>query len=105
MDRYEPNPKHKDPWQPGRKGSLCPRGTDGPGLFAAALRDPENEHLRWATDGKNFFAARSSRHLDASGALSWHGYPVAHLDIPVEVMRAWVASGAVSRRIARGGPS
>lgn len=22
--RYEPNPKHKYPWQPGKKGSLCP---------------------------------------------------------------------------------
>jgi hypothetical protein len=22
--RYEPNPKHKLPWQPGKKGTLCP---------------------------------------------------------------------------------
>jgi hypothetical protein len=25
VPRYEPNPKHKDPWQRGARGSLCPK--------------------------------------------------------------------------------
>ncbi len=105
MDRYEPNPKHKAPWQPGRKGSLCPPDADGPALFAEATPDPSNAHLRWATDGTRFFAARSSRHPDAAGDTFWHGYPVDNRDIPFSVMRSWVAVGYVSRRMARrGGP-
>ena len=26
--RYESNPKHKQPWQSGRRGSLCPESMD-----------------------------------------------------------------------------
>jgi hypothetical protein len=25
---YKPNRKHKEPWQPGRKGTLCRQGLD-----------------------------------------------------------------------------
>ena len=30
--RYFGNPKHKEPWQPGRKGSLCPSRRKMPDL-------------------------------------------------------------------------
>ena len=26
--RYEPNPKHREPWQRGRRGALCQPDTD-----------------------------------------------------------------------------
>ena len=34
---YEPNPKHKEPWQRGAKGSLCPKGADASALLAASV--------------------------------------------------------------------
>lgn len=37
---YEPNPKHKEPWQRGARGSLCPKDADGPALLAASRVDP-----------------------------------------------------------------
>ena len=39
---YEPNPKHKEPWQRGARGSLCPRDADGPALLAISLVDPQH---------------------------------------------------------------
>jgi hypothetical protein len=101
MDRYIPNPKHKEPWQRGRKGALC-GNADGPDLFASATPDPSNPHRRWATDGQRFYAAQSARHLDANGDMLWHGYPVGHLEVPAAVMAGWVKEGIVSRRAARG---
>ena len=100
MDRYVPNPKHKEPWQRGQRGSLC-GDADGRALFAGATPDPVNQNLRWATDGERFYAARSARHVDATGDLHWHGYPVPNLDVPAIVMRGWVESGTVTRRVAR----
>lgn len=43
---YEPNPKHKEPWQRGARGSLCPRDADGPALLAASQVDPKHEGKR-----------------------------------------------------------
>lgn len=103
VDRYEPNPKHKEPWQSGRRGALCPRDADGPTLLDASTPDPSNTNVRWATDGSRFFTAKSSRHENVNGDLFWHGYPVDHLDVPADVMKAWIAAGLVSRRTARRG--
>ena len=36
----DPNPKHKEPWQRGARGSLCPKDADGPALLAASRVDP-----------------------------------------------------------------
>lgn len=102
MDVYVPNPKHKEPWQRGRRGALCGEA-DGPALFSAAVAEPGKPNRRWATDGTRFFAAQSSRHRDAKGDLQWHGYPVEAMDVPTVIMRAWVAQDVVSRRASRGG--
>ncbi len=101
MDRYVPNPKHKEPWQRGRRGALCGEA-DGPGLFAGAVEDPENPNRRWATDGVRFYVAQSPRHPDVTGDVHWHGYPVGALSVPTSVMRSWVAETKVSRRASRG---
>lgn len=101
MDRYVPNPKHKEPWHRGRRGALC-GDADGPGLFAGAVQDGEDPNRRWATDGVRFYTAKSSRHPDANGELHWHGYPVGALDVPARIMRSWVAQSLVSRRASRG---
>src|SRR6266705_475354 len=48
---YEPNPKHKEPWQLGARGSLCPKDADGPTLLANSQADPKHQGKRYATDG------------------------------------------------------
>jgi len=35
---YVPNPKHKEPWQRGRRGSLCPREIDGEHIPSAGRK-------------------------------------------------------------------
>jgi hypothetical protein len=52
---YEPNPKHKESWQRGARGSLCPEHADGPALFAASEVDPCNPGKRYATDGRQSY--------------------------------------------------
>jgi hypothetical protein len=39
---YEPNPKHKEPWQRGARGTLCPREADGSALLATSQVDPKH---------------------------------------------------------------
>lgn len=68
--RYEPSPKHKEPWQPGRKGSMCPRELDEAGRNALLERSVEHGDKRYATDGRRAFEAQ--QHGDGV----WHGYPV-----------------------------
>ena len=36
--RYEPNPKHREPWQRGRRGALRPPDTD-PALVQQLVRE------------------------------------------------------------------
>lgn len=100
MDLYTANPKHKEPWQRGRRGALCGDAL-GVALFKASSPDPSNPNRRWATDGRRFYAAQSSRHQDAEGNLHWHGYPVGAVEVPTAVMRSWVAQSIVSRRASR----
>jgi hypothetical protein len=40
---YESNPKHKEPWQRGARGSLCPKDADGPALLAKSQVDPSTQ--------------------------------------------------------------
>jgi hypothetical protein len=38
--KHEPNAKHKEPWQRGARGSLCPRGVDAEVLLEGSEVDP-----------------------------------------------------------------
>ena len=54
---YEGNPKHKHPWQPGRRGSLCPRSISiqPQELLERSILGPDGK--RYATcDGRCFCA-------------------------------------------------
>lgn len=94
MIKYKSNPKHSEPWQHGRRGSLCPR----------EVRPLVNELLqgsvlhgskRYAThDGKAYCAQES--HDDV-----WHGYPVAWKEVPPPIVRSWKKDRVVSRRDVR----
>lgn len=88
---YEGNPKHKEPWQPGRRGSLCPASItidvaqqllDGSVAVGAA---------RYATAEGIAFCAHEHR----PGA--WHGYPVGWREVPAPLRIDWIASGALRR--------
>ena len=93
--RYEPNPKHKEPWQPGRKGSLCPSDLDETGrdqLLADSVRHGDK---RFATDGERAFEAQEHT------AGTWHGYPVGWKEVPENLRRVWVTEGRVKKRSIR----
>jgi hypothetical protein len=90
--RYEPNPKHKEPWQRGAKGSLCPKDVDAPALLAASAIDPEHPGKRYATDGERAYCGQEHR------PGRWHGYPVQWREVPAVILREWRTGGLVSRR-------
>lgn len=93
--QYEPNPKHKDPWQRGASGSLCPRGADGAELLAESQLHPSKDSKRYATDGQRAYCG----HEHSPGA--WHGFPVQWREVPEVLRHKWLAEKRVSRRAIR----
>lgn len=89
---YEPNPKHKEPWQRGARGSLCPTDADGPALLATSQVDPKHPGKRFATDGHRAYCGQQHR------PGRWHGYPIQWREVPAAILRGWVTGGTVSRR-------
>lgn len=93
--KYEPNRKHKEPWQPGRKGSLCPSHIseeDRDRLLAESEEDPTGAGKRFATDGSRAYCAQEHR----PGV--YHGYPVGWREVPEKLRRQWLAAGKVKKR-------
>jgi hypothetical protein len=90
--RYEPNPKHKEPWQRGARGTLCPEDVDGPALLAASEVDPSSPGKRYATDGQRAYCG----HEHSPGC--WHGFLVEWRKVPAEIRNAWIAEGRVRKR-------
>lgn len=93
--RYEPNPKHKEPWQRGARGSLCPRDADGPALLVISEVDPNHPGKRYATDGHRAYCGHEH------SPDCWHGFPVEWRKVPAELRSAWLADGRVSKRSIR----
>jgi hypothetical protein len=88
---YESNRKHKEPWQPGARGLLCP-----PDLHAVAQKLLDESDLlgnkRYAVhEGKAFCA---QQHAEAR----WHGYPILWREVPEPVRRKWLNEGKIVRR-------
>ena len=88
--RYEGNPKHKEPWQPGRKGSLCPAWSHKEASVLLADGIVEGQR-RYATMKGMAFAAQ--QHSPGT----WHGYPVSWSEVPQKIWRAWLKTGEVKR--------
>jgi hypothetical protein len=89
---YEPNPKHKEPWQRGARGTLCPRDADGPALLATSQVDPKHPGKRYATDGT--LAYSGHEHTTDH----WHGFLVQWRKVPASIRNAWLAEGRVKAR-------
>ena len=90
--RYEPNPKHKEPWQRGARGSLCPPDVNGSALLATSELDPGRSGKRLATDGRHAYCG----HEHSPGR--WHGFPVGWPSVPAKIRTVWLADKRVSKR-------
>jgi hypothetical protein len=103
-DTYVPNPRHKQPWQPGARGTLCPKGVDGAALLKTATADPNHPNKRYNTDGECAYCAHSSSRNVADGEqeVVWHGFPINWRDVPAAVQRQWIADGLLARLRLRG---
>lgn len=90
--RYVGNPKHKEPWQRGRKGSLCPREITRE--RAQALLDESIclDGVRYALCDGVAFIGRS----DAAGRI-WHGYPVGWMEVPQSIWMGWLKEGRLKK--------
>lgn len=95
--RYESNPKHRDPWQRGRKGSLCPR------IAKEAAQDLLDVSEAAADlGGKRYACLEGLAYCAQShGPDLWHGYPVGWKEVPETLRRAWIAAGKVRRHDVR----
>ena len=92
--RYEPNPKHKEPWQPGRKGSLCPPVAELSLQDAARMLKVS---VKW---GEKRYAHHDGRAYAAQEHEPgrWHGYPVGWVEVPTDVRNQWLKSDAIKKR-------
>ena len=89
---YEGSQKHKAPWQPGRKGSLCPADISvdrARQLLQTSILDGKK---RYAADKGRAFCAR--QHDAAKNR--WHGYPVGWKEVPSAVRQQLMEAGAVT---------
>jgi hypothetical protein len=88
---YESNPKHSEPWQAGRKGSLCPKEVKP--LAAQLLEKSEQVgKQRFAFHAGRAYCAREHR----EGV--WHGFPVGWMEVPAQLRNKWKRDGSVSKR-------
>lgn len=88
---YESNPKHSEPWQRGRRGSLCPKEVRA--VAAELLAGSELVGgKRYAVHGGRAYCAQEHR----PGA--WHGYPVGWKVVPPELRARWRKQSLVRSR-------
>ena len=83
---YESNPKHRDPWQIGKKGSLCEPEVRP--ISADLLRTSVFwEGKRYAVHGGRAYCAQEH------SPNRWHGYPVGWVEVPSKLARQWIRDG------------
>ncbi|HXP62677.1 MAG TPA: hypothetical protein VN829_19410 [Dongiaceae bacterium] len=91
---YEGNPKHKAPWQPGRKGSLCPADISLDTARQLLQSSILVGRRRYGADkGRAFCAQQHDAAKDR-----WHGYPVGWRDVPVAVRQQLIEAAALTPR-------
>jgi len=91
---YEGNPKHKAPWQSGRKGSLCPQDISLERAQELLHASVVEGRRRYAVDKGRAFCAQ--QHDVAKNR--WHGYPTSWKDVPAAVRRQFMEAGVVTSR-------
>jgi hypothetical protein len=90
---YEPNPKHKEPWQRGRKGSLCPKNL----VIKDTLRLLREESV---VCGQARYAIHCGRAFKATSNHQgvWHGWPVGWVEVPEYLRLQWRDEGKLKKR-------
>ena len=91
---YEGNPKHKAPWQSGRKGSLCPPDISLQRAQALLHESVVEGRKRYAVDKGRAFCAQ--QHDAAKNR--WHGYPASWKEVSVAIRRQLMENGLVTAR-------
>ena len=89
---YQPNAKHKEPWQRGKRGSLCPPEIDAK-LAHRLLRES-------ALVGKRRLAVYNGRAYEARCHQEpdhWHGYPIGWVEVPPSIRLEWQRARKVSK--------
>lgn len=80
---YEPNPKHSQPWQAGRKGSLCE-----PEVRTLA-QELLSSSVLW--DGKRYAVHHGRGYCAQEHEPDrWHGYPVGWEEVPAKLVRQFI---------------
>jgi hypothetical protein len=88
---YESNPKHSEPWQVGKRGSLCE--ADVRPLAQNLLADSvEFDGKRYAVHQGRAYCAQEH------AANRWHGYPIGWMDVPAKLAWKWVKDGVLTKR-------
>jgi hypothetical protein len=89
----ERNPKHKEPWQRGRRGSLCPRDL----ALKDALRLLREESILHAESRYAVFSGRAFKAtVNHQGV--WHGWPVGWVEVPESLRLQWRNEGKLKKR-------
>ena len=89
--RYESNQKHSEPWQRGRRGSLCPKEVQDFALQLLKNSEPDGDKRYAVHRGRAYCAQQQHEGV-------WHGYPVGWVEVPEYIRRKWLRSRHVSRR-------
>ena len=89
--RYESNPKHAEPWQRGKKGSLC---NEDMRSLAQQLLDTSElvGDKRYACHEGKAYCAQEHR------SDCWHGYPVGWKEVPPTLVLKWTKADLVKRQ-------
>jgi len=92
---YEPNPKHREPWQRGRRGTLCPNLDEAVRRELLEHSDPDGdgpEAKRYAVHEGKAYCAKP--HAEGK----YHGWPVKWREVPESIWRPWLKSRKVTNR-------
>ena len=89
--QYDTNPKHSEPWQRGRRGTLCPKEID--------LDVAQDLLAESVAEGKKRYAVREGKAYCAQEHESglWHGYPVGWVAVPMSLRQKWKKERRVRR--------
>ncbi|GHV40237.1 hypothetical protein FACS1894187_20990 [Synergistales bacterium] len=96
---YKGNAKHKEPWQPGRKGSLCPSVKKMPGLDPQRLLNSGMSYKNkiYSVYEGIAFAAHCEGEMPNGNTL-WHGFPVPWNSVPEDICNQWLKNNVVSKK-------
>lgn len=92
---YEGSPKHREPWQRGRQGSLCPNNLNQSTVKQLLADSVLVGNKRYAIyEGRPYCAQRHAPDR-------WHGYPIGWVEVPEPLRRNWLKERRLQRRDVR----